>query len=73
MIISATLDAASTVMAITVAHLQARADKEIGPVCRVLADAVTGTQIPNLIAPLKVTEQPGEQQNTKWKRLFNAA
>jgi uncharacterized protein (TIGR02391 family) len=41
-------------------------------VCRALADAVTGGQIPNLIAPLKVTEQPCEQQNTKWKRLFNA-
>lgn len=37
----------------------------------VLAEAVTGPQIPNLIAPLKVTE-PGGRQGTKWKRLFNA-
>jgi uncharacterized protein (TIGR02391 family) len=41
-------------------------------ICRVLGDAVTGPQIPNLIVPLKVTEAPGEAQNTKWKRLFNA-
>jgi uncharacterized protein (TIGR02391 family) len=38
-------------------------------ICRVLGDAVTGPQIPNLIAPLKV---PGDDQNSKWKRLFNA-
>ncbi len=37
-----------------------------------LAEAVTGSQIPNLIAPLKVPESPGDEQNTKWKRLFNA-
>lgn len=41
-------------------------------ICRVLADAVTGSQIPNLIAPLKVPESPGDEQNTKWMRLFNA-
>jgi uncharacterized protein (TIGR02391 family) len=41
-------------------------------VCKVLADAVRGPQIPNLIAPLKVPEEPGDEQNTKWKRLFNA-
>lgn len=28
--------------------------------------------MPNLIAPLKVNEEPGEDRNTKWKRLFNA-
>jgi uncharacterized protein (TIGR02391 family) len=32
---------------------------------------VTGPQIPNLIAPLKVPEEPGGP-GTKWKRLFNA-
>lgn len=41
-------------------------------VCRVLGDAVTGSQIPNLIAPLRSPETPSDQQNTKWKRLFNA-
>jgi uncharacterized protein (TIGR02391 family) len=41
-------------------------------VCRVLGDAVIGSQIPNLIAPLKISERPGEDRNTKWKRLFNA-
>src|SRR5260370_1408368 len=40
-------------------------------VCKVLADAVTGDQIPNLIAPLKVPEEP-DGPGTKWKRLFNA-
>jgi len=40
--------------------------------CKVLADAVTGSQIPNLIAPLKAPESPGDEQNTKWMRLFNA-
>ncbi len=40
-------------------------------VCKVLADAVTGPQIPNLIAPLKVAEEPGDGPGTKWKRLFN--
>ncbi len=41
-------------------------------VCRVLGDVVIGSQIPNLIAPLKVSESAIEAQNTKWKRLFNA-
>lgn len=41
-------------------------------ICRVLGDAVTGSQIPNLIWPLKAPESPLDQQNTKWKRLFNA-
>ncbi|HUZ52193.1 MAG TPA: TIGR02391 family protein [Streptosporangiaceae bacterium] len=41
-------------------------------VCKVLADAVTGSEIPNLIAVLKIAEPPGSQQATKWKRLFNA-
>lgn len=41
-------------------------------VCRVLADAVTGAQIPNIIAPLKTTEAAQDAGNTKWKRLFNA-
>ena len=40
--------------------------------CRALAEAVTGSQIQNLIAPLKASESPGEERNTKWKRLFNA-
>jgi hypothetical protein len=33
---------------------------------------VTGSQIPNLIAPLLMTEKPGDEQLAKWKRLFNA-
>ena len=41
-------------------------------ICRVLGEAVTGPQIPNLISPLKAPEARGEEQNTKWKRLFNA-
>jgi uncharacterized protein (TIGR02391 family) len=41
-------------------------------ICRVLGEAVTGPQIPNLIAPLKTTETPDKRRNTKWKRLFNA-
>lgn len=41
-------------------------------VCRALGEAVTGGQIQNLIAPLKVPEPTGEERNTKWKRLFNA-
>ncbi|MGH3279296.1 MAG: TIGR02391 family protein [Trebonia sp.] len=43
----------------------------IEEVCKVLADSVTGPQIPNLIAPLKVAEEP-DAPGTKWKRLFNA-
>lgn len=39
-------------------------------VCKALADAVTGSQIPNLIAGLKpVSDIDGA---TKWKRLYNA-
>jgi uncharacterized protein (TIGR02391 family) len=46
---------------------------EVEQVCRILGDAVTGSQIPNLIWPLKVpAESPLDQQNTKWKRLYNA-
>jgi uncharacterized protein (TIGR02391 family) len=41
-------------------------------VCRALGDAVTGAQISNLIAALKVSESPLEERGTKWKRLFNA-
>jgi uncharacterized protein (TIGR02391 family) len=41
-------------------------------VCRALGEAVTGSQIPNLIAPLGAPESVEEQRNTKWKRLFNA-
>jgi uncharacterized protein (TIGR02391 family) len=45
----------------------------IEQVCRILADTVTGPQIPNLVAPLRnAAESTAEQQNTKWKRLFNA-
>jgi uncharacterized protein (TIGR02391 family) len=45
----------------------------IEQVCRILADAVTGSEIPNLIAPFnKTPESPEEQRSTKWKRLFNA-
>jgi len=44
----------------------------IEAVCRELAEAVTGAQIANLLAPLNVHEAPAEQTNTKWKRLFNA-
>jgi uncharacterized protein (TIGR02391 family) len=43
----------------------------IEEVCKVLGNAVKGDQIPNLIAPLKVPEEPGGP-GTKWKRLFNA-
>ncbi|MFI6505814.1 TIGR02391 family protein [Nonomuraea typhae] len=41
-------------------------------ICRALAEAVTGPQIPNLIAPLKIPEPAGSERQTKWKRLFNA-
>lgn len=45
----------------------------IEQVCRILADAVTGSEIPSLIAPFNRTpESAEEQRNTKWKRLFNA-
>lgn len=39
-------------------------------VCKVLAGACTGGQIPNLIAPLRVPPSP--EGETKWRRLFNA-
>jgi uncharacterized protein (TIGR02391 family) len=41
-------------------------------VCKVLADAVTAAQIPNLLVPLRFTEVPADGQLAKWKRLFNA-
>ena len=41
-------------------------------VCKILADAVTAAQIPNLLVPLRFTEAPGDGQLAKWKRLFNA-
>jgi hypothetical protein len=41
-------------------------------ICRILGEAVIGSQIPNLIAPLLVSESSVEAQGTKWKRLFNA-
>jgi uncharacterized protein (TIGR02391 family) len=41
-------------------------------ICRVLGEVVTGSEIPNLIVPLKAPEAPGAEINTKWKRLFNA-
>ncbi len=41
-------------------------------VCRALAETMTGSQIPNLIAPLRTVEEAGEDRNTKWKRLFNS-
>lgn len=45
---------------------------DVEQICRVLGEAVTGPEIPNLIAPLKAPEAPGEETNSKWKRLFNA-
>jgi len=39
-------------------------------ICRALAEAITGPQIPNLIAPLKVSHS--DEIGTKWRRLFNA-
>jgi uncharacterized protein (TIGR02391 family) len=41
-------------------------------VCRVLGEAVTGSEIPNLVYPLRKSEPPGEETLAKWKRLFNA-
>ncbi len=41
-------------------------------ICRALGDAVRGHQIANLLAAGKIHEGPGEERNTKWKRLFNA-
>ncbi|MCW2930389.1 MAG: hypothetical protein JWM19_1351 [Actinomycetia bacterium] len=40
-------------------------------VCKILADLVTGSQIPNMIAPLCVRERPEDQGASKWTRLFN--
>jgi uncharacterized protein (TIGR02391 family) len=40
-------------------------------VCKVLAELVTGAQIPNLIAPLRVPERPQDMGASKWTRLFN--
>jgi hypothetical protein len=54
---------------VTVPPFSASAVEEV---CKVLAETVRGPQIPNLIASLLVTEEPGDEQNTKWKRLFNA-
>jgi uncharacterized protein (TIGR02391 family) len=44
----------------------------IEAVCRVLGEDVKGSQIANLIAPLKVSETPAQATDTKWKRLFHA-
>jgi hypothetical protein len=41
-------------------------------VCKILADAVTAAQIPNLLVPLRFTEPTGDEQLAKWKRLCNA-
>lgn len=41
-------------------------------ICKALAEAVTGPQIPNMIAPLKVGEGAGNERQTKWIRLYNA-
>jgi hypothetical protein len=42
-------------------------------VCKVLAEAVTGSEIPNLIVAFNRTpESPEERLLAKWKRLFNA-
>lgn len=44
----------------------------IEAVVRELAETVTGSQIPSVIAPLKIDESGGAAGTTKWKRLFNA-
>ena len=45
----------------------------IEQVYQALADAVTGAQIPNLIAPLGNHLGPADDQGlTKWKRVFDA-
>jgi hypothetical protein len=41
-------------------------------VCKVLADAVTGAQIPDLLVPLRFNAAQGDGQFAKWKRLLNA-
>jgi len=48
------------------------AASEVESICQILGEAVTGSQIPNLIEPLKARESEIDRQNTKWKRLFNA-
>jgi uncharacterized protein (TIGR02391 family) len=53
------------------ARVPAFSPAAVEEVCRALAEAVTGPQIPNLITPLKVSEPP-DSPGTKWKRLFNA-
>jgi hypothetical protein len=58
-------------MAVSAAVLPPFPASAVEEVCKVLGDAVSGSQIPNLIAPLKVPEEPGGPA-TKWKRLFNA-
>lgn len=58
-------------MAASVTALPPFSASVIEEVCKVLGDAVSGPQIPNLIAPLKVPEEP-DGPGTKWKRLFNA-
>jgi len=40
-------------------------------VCRALAEACTGGQIAQLIAPLRPSASP-DDRDTKWKRLYNA-
>jgi len=44
----------------------------IEAICRELGEAVIGSRITQLIAPLKVIETPQEEAGTKWKRLYNA-
>lgn len=41
-------------------------------ICKALGETVTGREIPNLIAPLRVEEDVGIESGTKWKRLYNA-
>jgi uncharacterized protein (TIGR02391 family) len=44
----------------------------IEAVCRELGELVIGSQIPGLIAPLKIREPASEATGTKWKRFYNA-
>jgi hypothetical protein len=39
-------------------------------ICRVLGDAVTGSEIPNLIAPLNAPEAPGEETKHQVETAF---
>lgn len=41
-------------------------------ICRDLAELATGSQIADLMQPLKIVEPPDASISTKWKRLFNA-